>query len=81
LIEAFLKTKVAQIVGTKELRQFYGPLKIKSAQFFMNGGQKCAGCSFVYPRRVVSLSGGITHGLSITIEPFFGRITNLSSGE
>lgn len=75
------KDTVLRVVPLKELRQFYGPLKIKSAQFFMNGGQKCAGCSFVYPRWVVSLSGGVTHGLSITIEPFFGRITDLSSGE
>jgi hypothetical protein len=76
------KDAVLQLVPLKELSRLYGPLKIKSAQFFMNGGQKCAGCSFVLPRWEVKVSA--THDvrwLSITIEPFFGRITNLSSGE
>ncbi len=76
------KDVVLRLIPLKELVQFYGPLKIKSAEFFMNGGRKCAGCSFVLPRWEIKLSATHATGwLSITIEPFFGRITSLSSGE
>jgi hypothetical protein len=76
------KDAVLRLISIKELSQFYGPLKIKSAVFFMNGGGKCAGCSFVLPRWEVKASATRdVRWLSITIEPFFGRITSLSSGE
>lgn len=76
------KDSVLPLIPLNEMSQFYGPLKIKSAEFLMNGGQKCSGCSFVLPRWEVKVSA--THGvgwLSITVEPFFGRITSLSSGQ
>jgi hypothetical protein len=76
------KEAVLRLIPLKELRKFYGPLKVTSADFSMNGGRKCSGCSFTDPTWRVSLSA--THAvrwLSITIEPFFGRITNLSTGE
>jgi hypothetical protein len=76
------KDAVLRLIPLKELSQFYGPLTVKSAQFFMNGGQKCAGCSFVLPLwEVKVLAAHDARWLSITVEPFFGRITNLSSGE
>jgi len=76
------KEAVLRLIPLKELSRFYSPLKIKSAEFSMNEGQKCAGCSFVLPWWEVKISA--PHGvrwLSIIIEPFFGRITNLSTGE
>jgi hypothetical protein len=76
------KKSVLRLIPLTELTKFYGPLEIENAQFFMNGGGKCAGCSFVLPRWEVKVSGRRdVRWLSITIEPFFGRITNLSSGE
>jgi hypothetical protein len=75
------KNAVLRLIPLRELKQYYGPLKIKSAEFSVNGGGKCAGCSFVLPWWDIKLSGGGPHGLSIIIEPFFGRITHLSSGE
>jgi len=76
------KDVVLRLIPLKELSQFYGPLKIKSAEFSVNAGAKCSGCSFAGPSWQVRVSA--THAvrwLSITVEPFFGRITSLSSGE
>lgn len=76
------KNAVLRLIPLKQLSQFYGPLKIESAEFSMNAGGKCSGCSFAYPTWDVTVSGpGPVRSLSITIEPFFGRITSLSSGE
>lgn len=76
------KEAVLRLIPLKELSKFYGPLKITNAEFFMNGGQKCTSCSFVLPRWEVKVSAPrAVRWLSITVEPFFGRITNLSSGE
>jgi hypothetical protein len=76
------KDAVLQLIPLKDLSEFYGPLKITTAEFFINGGQKCAGCSFVLPRWEIKLSApDNVRWLSITVEPFFGRITNLTTGE
>jgi len=64
------KDAVLRLIPLKELSQFYGPLRITGAEFFMNGGGKCAGCSFVLPRWEIKVSA--PHGvrwLSLTIEP------------
>lgn len=76
------KDAILRLVPLKELRQIYGPLKIESAEFSINLGQKCDGCSFAAPTWDVKVSATqAVRSLLITIEPFFGRITGLSSGE
>jgi hypothetical protein len=75
------KDAVLRLAPLKELSQFYGPLKITSAEFFINGGRKCAGCAFVLPRWDINVSRGKRVSMRITIEPFYGRITALSSGD
>jgi hypothetical protein len=74
------KSAILKKLPLKELAKFYGPLRIKSAEFRMNGGgKKCPGCSFADPRWYITLSGsGTTRGLLIIVEPFFGRITSIS---
>jgi hypothetical protein len=63
----------------KKPAQFYGPLRVKSAEFKMNGGGKCPGCSFADTRWYITLSGpSATRGLLILVEPFFGRVTSIS---
>jgi hypothetical protein len=76
------KDAVLQLIPLKELSQLYGSLKIESARLSMNAGGKCSGCSFAYPTWEIKVAAKDTvRWLSITIEPFFGRITKLSSGE
>jgi len=73
------KRAILKKLRLKELAKFYGPLRIKSAEFRMNGGGKCPGCSFADPRWYITLSGpGATRGLLIVVEPFFGRVTSIS---
>jgi len=76
------KNVILNKLPLRELAKFYGPLRVKSAEFRMNGGGKCPGCSFADPRWYITLSGsGTTHGLLIVVEPFFGRITSISDSE
>jgi hypothetical protein len=76
------KEAVLRLIPLKELEQFYGKLRVKSAEFSINAGGKCDGCSFVYARWDISLSAaGTSRGLSVVVEPFLGRITSLSSSE
>ena len=75
------KDAVLRLIPLRGLSQFFGPLKIKKAEFSMNAGGKCSGCSFAYPTWDITLSGASAHGISIMVEPFFGRITSLSAGE
>jgi len=76
------KDALLRLIPLKELSRFYGPLQIKSAEFRMNGGQKCAGCSFADPRWYVTASEtGSAHGLLVVVEPFFGKITSISDSE
>lgn len=73
------KSTILQKLTFKELAKFYGPLQIKSAEFRMNGGGKCQGCSFADPSWEIMLSGtGNIRGLLIIVEPFFGRIASIS---
>jgi hypothetical protein len=72
------KDALLQLIPLKDLSRFYGPLQIKNAEFRMNGGQKCAGCSFANPNWYITASEvGSTHGLLIIVEPFFGKITSI----
>jgi hypothetical protein len=72
------KSAILEKLPLKQLAEFYGKLRIKSAEFLINGGGKCVGCSFVYPRWNVYLSGASTpRGLFIVVEPFFGKITHI----
>lgn len=76
------KSAILKKIPLKELAKFYGPLRMKSAEFKMNGGGKCPGCSFADPRWYITASGsGTTHGLLIVVEPFFGKITSISDSE
>jgi hypothetical protein len=50
------KSAILEKLPVKQLAEFYGKLRIKSAEFLMNAGQKCAGCSFAYPRWNVYVS-------------------------
>lgn len=76
------KSAVLKKIPLNELAKLYGPLRIYSARFSMNGGSKCTECSFVYPRWNITLSGiGTPRGLLIVVEPFFGRITSISDSE
>jgi hypothetical protein len=76
------KSAVLEKIPLKDLAKLYGPLRIYSARFSMNGGSKCTGCSFVYPRWDITLSGiGAPRGLLMVVEPFFGRITSISDPE
>jgi hypothetical protein len=76
------KSATLKKLPLNELAKLYGPLRIYSARFSMNGGSKCTGCSFVYPRWDITLSGiGAPRGLLIVVEPFFGRITSISDSE
>jgi hypothetical protein len=73
------KSALLRLIPLKELSSFYGPLKIKSATFSMNAGTKCAGCSFAGPAWYISAAKVNTgQGLSLVIEPFFGRISSLT---
>jgi hypothetical protein len=73
------KAALLRLIPLKELGRFYGPLRIKSARFSMNGGEKCAGCSFVDPSWEITVSkSGDTRGLLIIVEPFFGKITSIA---
>jgi hypothetical protein len=73
------KSTILQKLPLNELAKFYGPLRIKSARFSMNGGRKCPGCSFAYPRWEITLSKvGTPRGLLIVVEPFFGKITSIA---
>src|SRR5271156_2461043 len=72
------KSAVLKKLPLNQLVKLYGPLRIHSASFSMNGGIKCTGCSFVYPRWDITLSGiGTPRWLLIVIEPFFGRVTSM----
>lgn len=76
------KSVILKKLPLNELANFYGPLRIHSARFSINGGSKCTGCSFVYPRWDITLSGiGSSGWLLIVVEPFFGRITSISDSE
>jgi hypothetical protein len=72
------KSAILEKLPLQQLAEFYSKLRIKSAEFSMNGGMKCAGCSFVYPRWDVTLSKvGKPGGIDIVVEPFFGKITHI----
>jgi hypothetical protein len=64
----------------KELAAFYGPLKIKGAEFDIHGnGDKCAGCSFADLHWSIDAEEvGTGRTLQITIEPFNGKIDGIS---
>jgi hypothetical protein len=75
------KDAVLRLIPLKELSQFYGPLKVTSAEFSINVGRKCTSCAFVLPGWDINVSRGKRVSMRITIEPFYGRITALSSGD
>jgi len=73
------KAALLRLIPLKEHGQFYGPLRIESTRFSMNGGGKCAGCSFVDPSWEITVSeSGDTRRLLIIVEPFFGKITSIA---
>lgn len=73
------RTAVLRLVPLKDLSRLYGPLRITKAEFVMNGGGKCAGCSFADLRWWINVDEVDTQrALQITIEPFQGKINGIS---
>ena len=73
------RTAVLSLIPLKDLSTLYGPLRITKAEFVMNGGGKCAGCSSADLRWWINADEVDTQrALQITIEPFQGKINGIS---
>jgi hypothetical protein len=74
------KNAVLGQIPLKELTAFYGPLKIKRAEFDIHGnGDKCARCSFADLHWSIDAEEvGTGRTLQIAIEPFDGKIDGIS---
>jgi len=73
------KAAILQLVLSKRLDRFYGPLRIKNVRFEIYGNaQKCKGCTFADLRWYVDAEEVGTHRmLLIIVEGFGGKITDL----
>ena len=74
------KADVLRLIPLKALATFYGPLRVKSAKFEIYGNTiKCEGCDFADLRWYIKAEVvGTPRKLQIVIEPFEGKIVNLS---
>ena len=72
---------VLGLVPFKDLSRLYGPLWITKAEFVMNGGGKCAGCSFADLRWWINADQVDTQRADNyrTIQPSHGKINCIST--
>jgi hypothetical protein len=74
------KPALLKLIPLKELSRFYGPLRIRTADFEINGGEKCAGCSFGSLYWNIDAEEVGTHQMvSIRVEPFWGKVVGIIS--